>query len=165
MPLNLIKIYNQLLDLDHLSERERISSLMNIFNRDIRNNNTFKFRTKQVNPISTETDAMELLFKHLTTTIVDRKTRTREFETNRSKRLHWVKFHIDETEPTKLSVFSVEDPDGIRTYIYDAAEKYVIILAPYRNENEYYLLTAYYLTGRNTDKIKRKYKRRLPNIL
>ncbi|MCF6270989.1 MAG: hypothetical protein L3J41_14850 [Melioribacteraceae bacterium] len=165
MPLNLIKKYNQLLDLDYLSEKERITSLINIFNRDIRDNSSFKFRTKQVNPISTETDAMELLFKHLTTTIVDIKTRKREFETNRSKRLHWVKFHIDETDISKILVFSVEDPNGIRTYIYDEAEKYVIILEPYRDENEYYLLTAYYLTGRNKDKIKRKYKRRLPNIV
>lgn len=32
-----------------------------------------------------------------------------------------------------------------RTYVYDTAEKYVIVLEPQRSPYGYYLLTAYYL--------------------
>ncbi len=63
-----------------------------------------------------------------------------------------------------MLIFSVEDPDGIRTYIFDESEKYVIILAPYRDGTSYYLLTAYFLEGRNAEKIKKKHKRRLPDL-
>lgn len=64
-----------------------------IFNRDIKNNTSFCFRSKQINPHSVETDSMELLFNHLTTEIIDKKTRKRNFESERSKRLHWIKYH------------------------------------------------------------------------
>ena len=61
-------------------------------------------------------------------------------------------------------IFSIDDTDGIRTYIFDADENYVIVLAPYRNRLEYYLLTAYLLEGRNVKKIKNKYDRRLQEL-
>lgn len=51
MPLNLIKKYNKLLELNQYTERERIISLKNIFYRDITNNADFKFRTKTIRPI------------------------------------------------------------------------------------------------------------------
>ena len=165
MPLNLLKIYNQLLDIDYLKEKERLISLKGIFNRDIKNNPKFKFRSKQINPISVETDAMEILFEHLTTEMIDKKRRKRVFESERSKRLHWIKYHIDENKGTNMYVFSVQDPEGIRTYIYDEDEEYVIILEPYRKINEYYLLSAYYLKGRNRAKIKKKYSRRLHTVV
>lgn len=38
MPFNLIKKYNDLLDIMGLSEAQRIESLRRIFNRDIQNN-------------------------------------------------------------------------------------------------------------------------------
>lgn len=66
-----------------------------------------------------------------------------------------------------MLIFSVKEPEGFRTYIYDKDEKYVIILEPLRNKNEYYLLTAYYLSGKDSkrDKIVKKYNRRLDEIL
>lgn len=38
--------------------------------------------------------------------------------------------------------FSVQEPEGVRTYIYDKTERYVIVLEPLRKVNAYYLLTA-----------------------
>lgn len=165
MPINLLKTYPQLLEIDHLNESQRISSLKGIFRRDIEDNPGFAFRTKKINPVKGEIDAMQILFHHLTTKIIDEQTREREYEPHRSKRLHWIRYHTDENKKDKMLVFSVEDPEGIRTYIFDEEQKYVIILEPYRNQKEYYLITAYYLEGRNPEKIKRKYKRRLPDIV
>jgi hypothetical protein len=108
---------------------------------------------------------MQTLFTHLTNVITDEATRKREFELQRSLPLHWVMHHIDENKKEDILVFSSNDGVGIRTYILDVVEKYVIVLAPYRNEQEYYLLTAYYLEGRNFEKLKNKYKRRLPVTL
>jgi len=165
MPTNLLKKYPQLLEIDHLNEAQRTTSLKGIFKRDIEDNPAFEFRSKKINPVKGEIDAMQILFHHLTTKIIDNKTNTREYEPQRSKRLHWIRYHTDENKKDKMLVFSVEDPEGIRTYIFDVEQNYVIILEPYRNKQEYYLITAYYLEGRNPEKIKRKYKRRLPNIL
>jgi hypothetical protein len=66
-----------------------------------------------------------------------------------------------------MFVFSVAEPDGNRTYIYDKDEFYVIVLEPMRKKNEYYLLTAYYLDGKDKvrDKMLKKYRRRLPDVL
>ncbi|MCE2771514.1 MAG: hypothetical protein LW711_16105 [Saprospiraceae bacterium] len=67
-----------------------------------------------------------------------------------------------------MYLFSVKEPEGYKTYFYDNDEKYVVVLEPLRNKNEYYLLTAYYLTGKDIkrDKIMAKYtKRRLNEIL
>ena len=66
-----------------------------------------------------------------------------------------------------MLVFSVAEPNGTRTYIYDRDEFYVIVLEPMREKGEYYLLTAYYLDGRDKakDKMMRKYQRRLSNLL
>lgn len=107
---------------------------------------------------------MQTLFTHLTTFIDDKKERNRIFELQRSLRLHWIRYHLEEKKKENIKVFSVLDNDGIRTYILDEDEHYVIVLAPYRNFQEYYLLTAYYLEGRNFEKIKKKYQRRLPEV-
>lgn len=160
-----LKIYNQHLEIAHMNAVDRNASLYAIFKRDIEDNNAFIFRGKRINPIKGEDIPMQTLFRHLTTVIVDQATRSREFEIQRSIRLHWIKFHIDEVKKEDMMVFSVQDTDGIRTYIVDIKEKYVIILAPYRNREEYYLLTAYYLDGRNIKKIESKYKRRLPELV
>lgn len=164
MPHNLLKVYPELLEIAHLSVSDRNLSLKRIFDRDIRENENFNFRNKKINPVKIEKDAMKTLFTHLTTRKIDYKTNKREFEYERSVRLHWVKHHIDENLPEKLKIFSVEDREGVRTYIFDEDEKYVVILEPYRNKTEYYLITAYNLKGRNTQKIKNKYKRRLGNV-
>lgn len=165
MPTNLIKTYPQLLEIDHLNDTQRVSSLKGIFKRDIEDNLVFTFRSKRINPFSGEEDKMEILFKHLTTKIIDEKTRERAFEPKRSKRLHWIKYHTEENKNDNMLVFSVLDSAGIRTYIHDEEQNYVIILEPYRDRQEYYLITAYYLDGDNPDKIRNKYRRRLPYIV
>jgi len=168
MPLNLLKKYNALLELDGFNERDREKSLMGVFNRDIVNNNSFRFKGKQLNPTPKDgVITMSTLFTHLTTHIIDKKTREREFEIHRSKRLHWVKHHIDERKKDNMLVFSVKEPEGLRTYIFDIDEKYVIVLEPLRTKNEYYLLTAFFVQGKDEKRNKfiKKYARRLPETL
>lgn len=107
--------------------------------------------------------------KHLTTVIaiIDKDSRQRTFDLKRSERLHWIRYHIEGHKADNMLVFSVEEPEGIRTYIYDKDEQYVIVLEPLRNKGEYYLLSAYYLEGKDKarDKMARKYRRRLPDLL
>ena len=130
MPLNLIKTYNSLLELDAFDEEERNASLMGIFKRDFVDSGNY-FR--------------------------------RIYDRNRAVRLHWIKYHLEERQPEHLQVFSVKDKVAIRTYLYDVQESYVIVLEP-RGDNRYYLLTAYYLLGRNRYKIEHKLKRRLAKV-
>jgi hypothetical protein len=164
MPTNLLKIYNQLLEIDYLSEPDRIISLKRIFKRDIEENDNFNFRSKKINPTKREGVATDILFSHLTTIADGKNDKKRSFESARSRRLHWIKHLIEERKTDNMLIFSVLDPNGIRTYIYDKDEKYVIILEPYRNGLEYYLITAYHLDGNNPDKLNRKFKRKLPEI-
>ena len=168
MSFNILKKYNDLLDIGGLSPRERKISLLEIFNRDIANNTSFKFNTKQITPTPKDgVIKMDTLYNHLTTVIVDKKTRARDFDMHRSKRLHWVKYHIDEKKKTDMLCFTVKEPEGNRTYIYDKTEKYVIVLEPLRNGTEYYLLSAYYVQGKDArrNKIERKYRRKLDILL
>ena len=170
MPLNLLKKYNQLLDIAALNESQKAKSLKGIFDRDITNNTNFAFRTKQINPTPAEgQNAMERLFTHLTTVITDKNTNKREFDMSRSIRLHWIRYHIEERKTENMFVFSVKESSGIRTYIYDIDENYVIVLEPMRDlrKNEYALLTAYYESGKDKErsKIMKKFQRRLPNVL
>lgn len=164
MPLNLLKKYPELLEIVHLTDTDRSASLRRVFNRDIPDNSRFSFRNKKINPVKGEDDAMDILFKHLTTKIVGDQLKKREFDFDRSVRLHWIRYHIEENSPLFCKVFSVIENRGIRTYIFDEKEKYVIILEPYRDNLEYYLITAYYLKGRNYRKIYNKYNRRLPDV-
>jgi hypothetical protein len=141
---------------------------MGVFNRDIVNNSSFKFKGRQINPIPHDgVIKMDTLFAHLTTEIVDSKTRKREFEIHRSKRLHWVKHHIDEKKTNRMLVFSVKEPNGFRTYVYDQDESYVIVLEPLRKKEEYFLLTAYWVRGKDAkrNKFLKKHKRRLLEVL
>jgi len=168
MPFNLLKIYNDKLELSHLTERERNISLMGVFNRDIAENNNFKFNNKQINPTPIDGKIkIDLLFTHLTTEITDKATNKREFDIHRSCRLHWLRYHIENKKENNMFIFSTKEPNGYRTYIYDKCEMYVIILEPLRKINEYYLLTAYNLRGKDKakDKMMNKYKRRLPYVL
>ncbi len=172
MPLNLLKKYPELLEIIHLSYYERIKSLKGIFKRDIEKNPDFSFKLKTIRPIKGEEPAMQIMFKHLTTEEIEdtddsgRKVKKRIFEIDRSRRLHWIKHHIEERRKDKIEVFSYTDrvngKNTIRTYIYDKDEKYVIILEPQRSGRDYYLITAYYF---NKDwavkQIKKKIKRRL----
>jgi hypothetical protein len=169
MPLNLLKSYNELLDILSLNDWERIKSLKSIFNRDIRENRRFSFHNKPIFPTARgdgET-AMENLFNHLTRSMVDKKLRNREFDHARSVRLHWIRFHVEERKQENMFCFSVKEPDGTRTYVYDKDEAYVIVLQPLRDGTAYYLLTAYPLMGKDAarDKMMKKYKRKLPDVL
>lgn len=168
MPLNLIKRYNELLDISGMSIHDRQTSLMGVFNRDFKDVN-ITFKDKLVTPtVKDGKIALDTLYSHLTSECIDNKTRKREFDIHRSKRLHWVKFHINEIKKDDILVFSVNEPEGNRTYIYDKTECYVIVLEPLRNVNQYYLLTAFHVRGRDAqrDKYLTKYnKRRLPEIL
>lgn len=168
MPFNLLKTYNDLLDITGMSPYNRNISLRGVFDKDITNNNNFKFRSKQITPTPKDGQiTMDTLFAHLTTVMVDKKTRAREYDVHRSQRLHWVKYHIEEKKKENMLVYSVKEPDGTRTYIYDKDEKYVIVLEPLRNREEYYLLSAYYVRGKDAqrNKFEKKYKRRLPVLL
>lgn len=178
MPFNLLKKYNQLLEIIHFSPRERELSLKGIFNRDINENPHFKFRGKVIRPLKKEgAEDMASLFKHLTCSAEDIydekgvKYKTRSvFDFDRSKRLHWIWHHIQEKSKKKIEVFSFKDRKNgrnvIRTYIYDVAEKYVIILEPQRSKMDYYLLTAYHLTKKKggIKQIEKKRKRKLDEV-
>jgi hypothetical protein len=168
MPLNLLKRYSNLLDIGGLTVNQCKESLKGIFDRDITNNPSFKFRTKLITPTPKDGEIpMETLYSHLTTKVIDKKTRQRAFDIHRSQRLHWVKYHINEKKEDNMLCFSVKEPEGIRTYVYDKDEKYVIVLEPKHNNTIYYLLTAYHLRGKDAqrNKILRKYKRRLHEVL
>lgn len=164
MPFNLTKRYNDLLDLLGMSEYERTTSLRRIFNRDIQDNPEFSFNGKPIYPTPKENGivAMENLFNHLTRKETDKEEHHREFDLKRSQRLHWIKYHVDQNKADRMLYFSVREPRGNRTYIYDMDECYVVILEPLRNNTAYYLLTAYHLEGKDSarDKIVRKYNRR-----
>jgi len=167
MPFNLLKCYNQLLELSTLNDQERKISLRRVFDRDISNNPKFNFRGKDIVPTKEDGHiTMDTLFTHLTCKLNNPKERKREFDIQRSSRLHWVKTHIEKANADDLLVFSVKEPDGNRTYIYDKQEKYVIVLEP-KKDRYYFLLTAYPIEGRDgkRDKIEKKYKRKLPEIL
>ena len=167
MPLNLIKSYNQLLDFGAHNDHQRKQSLLSVFNRDFAHNPDLSFKKRPIQPTPKNGEIpMATLYTHLTTVITDTATRQRTFDFDRSCRLHWVRFHIDERKSEDVLHFSVQEPEGIRTYIYDITEKYVVILEPLKKVDAYYLLTAYYLTGKDAkrDKILQKYKRKLNAI-
>lgn len=168
MPFNLLKIYNALLELDGLNPGDRKKSLMGVFNRDFVNKRSFSFQGKHINPTPQDGEiSMSTLFSHLTTQIIDKKTRERAFEMHRSKRLHWIKYHIEERKRDNMLIFSAKEPEGFRTYILDKDENYVIVLEPLREKNEYYLLTAFHIKGKDAmrDKFGKKYARRLQQTL
>lgn len=168
MPLNLIKVYNTLLDILALNDTQRRESLRRIFKRDFEDSSAV-FKGKAIHPTPREDGElpMDTLYRHLTTEMVNKSTRERYFEIDRSLRLHWVRYHLDEKKKDNMMLFSVQEPEGFRTYYYDKDEKYVIVLEPRRDGESYYLLTAYYLKGKDAkrNKMEKKYKRRLPNVL
>lgn len=177
MPLNLIKIYPQLLELAYMNEGQRTASLKAIFKRDIEYNARLNFRTKIIRPVKGEEPSMQILFKHLTCEEVEVENEEgttypkRIFEMDRSVRLHWVRHHIEEKKKENVEVFSIEERDQrkrkdvIRTYIYDVDQEYLFVLEPQRSNTDYYLLTAYYLNKKEGKKsIQKKLKKRLPYI-
>lgn len=177
MSINQIKVYSDLLELSYMNEQQRTASLRKIFERDIENNDSFKFREKCIRPIKKDgKPALDVLFQHLTCYSIDKndgngksyKSRS-EFDIKRSERLHWIWHHIQEKE--KIEVFSVKKrKDGknvIRTYLWDKGQNYTIVLEPYRSKTDYYLLTAYYLEKEKggIKTMKKRFKRKLNEVL
>lgn len=158
MPTNLTKVYNQLLELLYHSTAQNLQSIRRVFDRDFGNVIVY-CRHIPIQPTPAEgEDAMDRLFRHLTTVVTDEVTRKREFESERSIRVHWIKYHLEEKSPDKLLMFKVEDEN--RVYLLDKAERYVVVLEPLRKVNAYYLLTAYRLLPGNFKKIMKKYEKR-----
>lgn len=178
MAINQIKRYNELLEILHFNEGQRTASLRAIFNRDIAENPAFLFRGKVIRPIKKEgVEEIESLFSHLTHLTEEEKDKrgktikTRSlFDYDRSKRLHWIWYHIREIKKTDIDIFSFTDrvrgKNVIRTYIYDSAEKYIVILEPHRTELDYYLISAYYLTEKlgGPKQIENKRSKKLPEV-
>lgn len=177
MPINLPKRYNELLDLIHYNEFQRTNSLRAIFNRDIAENPEFKFRDKIIRPLVKENvHDVEQLFDHLTKKSVETtdengkiiKSRNM-FDMHRSRRLHWIWYHIQEKKQTNFEVFSCSErkngTDVIHTYLLDTQEDYVIVLEPHRSTQDYYLLTAYHLDEKWSRKsMQKKIKRKLSEV-
>lgn len=178
MPTNLLKKYPELLEIMHLTEYQRTRSLLGIFNRDIESNPNFTFKSKQIRPIFVDGAAtMGTLFNHLTREEIEvensdgTKYKQRVFEKDRSMRLHWIKFHVDECKNDKVEVFSILERDDKKrkdvtiTYIYDLEQEYVIVLEPQRSGKDYYLKSAHYLNrDYGIKKMKKKLKRKLPEV-
>jgi hypothetical protein len=67
MPHNQLKKYPELLEILHLSEHSRNTSLRRIFDRDITFNENFKFLKKQIRPVKKDGEAnLATVFNHLT---------------------------------------------------------------------------------------------------
>ena len=72
MPFNKLKKYPELLELNGLDERARRQSLQAIFDRDIADNDNFRFRGKRIYPIKTDGEIdMDRELMHLTTEEVE----------------------------------------------------------------------------------------------
>jgi hypothetical protein len=179
MPTNLLKKYPDLLELDSLNDYQRKASLLRIFQRDIEANESFQFQKKNIYPIKMkESDTtMQTLLNHLTTQEIEeidakgKKVSLRVYEPDRSKRLHWLRHHVEIVPLTTTEIFSVEEWSErekravVRTYIYDTQEKYVIVLESQRTHRDYYLLTAYYLNKPFAVKqMNKKMKSKLPIV-
>lgn len=179
MPFNLLKKYPELLEIMSLSENDRKVSLRRIFKRDIEDNDNFKFRNKQIRPIKIDGQIpMETLFEHLTTERIEitdesgRKFNKPIFERDRSERLHWIKYHIEENKTHKFIVFScIERNPKLRknvtnTYLYDIEQKYIIVLEVQKSGIDYYLVSAHYLNKKWGEKnIKNKLKKKLNDVV
>lgn len=180
MPLNLLKIYPELLELIG-SVSDIRKSLRGIYNRDIENNPDFKFRGIQIHPLKSEDGQIDMdrTFTHLTTKECvaydddgnELPEKHRMFDEKRSKRLHWINHHVHERTPENIEVFTVIEWDKKKrqdvkhTYIYDRTGRYVIIFDR-RQYKDFYLLTAYYLDEPYAEKaLKKKMKKRLSEVI
>jgi len=176
MPFNLIKKYPELLELLHLTEPQRLESLNGILKKDIIDNDALNFRTKRIRPIKGEEPDLGIVLRHLVTEDVEverdgRIFKSRVFEMDRAQRVHWIRNHLEELNPDKVLVFSVEErdrrkrKDRVRTYLFDEAEEYVIVLDPQRSKKDYFLVTAYYLNeSYGKKKMLKLWKKRLDKI-
>lgn len=160
MPTNLLKTYNQVLELLYRSDYENITSIKNVFYRDFNIDKPLIFNAKPIQPTPADgEDKIERLFNHLTRKELDSKTKKREFDSERAIRIHWIKHHfLNCTALNHIISFIVEDEK--RVYLLDKTQKYVIILEPLRQIDAYYLLSAYKLLPSNYQKIMKKLEKR-----
>ena len=181
MPFNKLKKYPELLELNHLEEKERKKSLRGIFNRDIADNECFSFNGNRIYPIKADGQLnMDREFNHLTTEEFEeldengKNIHRRVYDPYRSERLHWIKTHVEQKViDSDVIIFSVKERnqskrvDIVRTYIYNRTRKYVVVLEPQtRNGKSYYLLTAYYLNKSYGEKqLQKKLKKKLLEVL
>lgn len=173
MPTNLLKKYPELLELiGSLDDIKK--SLRGVYNRDIENNPDFKFRGIPIHPLKSEGQLdMDRTFMHLTTKEHEQydengnqlPLKKREFDFNRSRRLHWINHNVHETIPENLDIFTVVewDPkkhqDVKHTYIIDKVGKHVIVFDR-RGQKHFYLLTAYYMDDPYAEKKFKKLKKK-----
>lgn len=181
MPFNKLKKYPDLLDLSGLDERARKASLKGIFDRDIAENDNFRFRGKRIYPIKTDGEIdMDRELLHLTTEEIEEADeqgkvyKHRVYDRYRSERLHWIRPHVEEKiTDSDIVVFSVNERNQrkrsnvVRTYLWNKTRKYVIVLEPQlRNGEAYYLLTAYYMNKEYGEKLmKKRLAARLDTVL
>lgn len=163
MPFNLLRVYSELLELDHLSETARTKSLRGVFDRDFLNSSQLVLPAGPVFPAPTPgvPDKLDQLFWHLTTREVDKaaKSKSRDYEAERSRRLHWVRVHILQTIADPLTIFETEDGNNRRLYILNKAQRYLVVLEPLRKGGGYYLLSAHPLEPNGYRQIMQKYER------
>ncbi len=158
MATNLIRNYNQLLELIYRSQAENVQSIRNVFLRDF--GAPMQFNNCLIQPTQADgQDTMDRLFNHLTRVVVDEKTNKREFESERAIRIHWIR-HLFRNYQGLNHILTFQVTDEKRVYLLDRNERYVIILEPLRNGNAYYLLSAYRLLDSNFRKIMKKYQKR-----
>lgn len=158
MATNLTKSYNHLLEFLYVNHHQNIQSFRAVFNRDLGTSIPVIWRSLPVLPTPADgEDVMDRQFRHLTTVITDEQTRKREFEGERTVRIHWIRHHLEERTPQHLLIFKVIHEN--RIYILDKVEKYVVVMEPLRKTNAFYLLTAYKLLPANFKKIMKKYEK------
>jgi len=158
MPTNLLIAYNRQLELLHASHAQNLTSIRGVFNRDFVTGSQIVFRSVVIMPRpSQDMSPIDQLFWHLTTVEVDSATKKREYEMDRSLRIHWIRHHLERSVENTI-YFKVTDES--RVYILDKSERYVVVLDPSRAKDAYYLLTAYKLGDSNYKKILKKLERR-----
>lgn len=160
MATNLLKKYNQVLELLYRTDYENVASIKNVFYRDFNIEKPLLFNDKTIQPTPADgEDKIERLFNHLTRKELDYTTKKREFDSERAIRIHWIKHHFLNWKALN-HIISFKVPDENRVYILDKTEKYVIVLEPLRQIEAYYLLTAYKLLPSNYQKIMKKFEKR-----
>ncbi len=160
MATNLLKQYNQLLELLYNNHFDNVQSIKKVFYRDFNIDKPLIFNNKKIQPTTADgEDKIERLFNHLTRKELDNATKKREFDSERAIRIHWIKHHLLNIEKLK-NLISFKIIDENRVYLLDKTEKYVIILEPLRQQEAFYLLSAYRLLPSNYQKIMKKFEKR-----
>lgn len=90
----------------------------------------------------------------------DIKEKNRAFCSARAKRLHWIKFLIDnwQTDPAIVHYYQIQI-DGTSLIIWHQAKGFLIILSPLSNSSDKLLVTSYIVFKNKQDRYKKEYKR------